>query len=229
MKPRFVRVVLGFACLLLAGVALPALLRAQGPDTSAPPPPPAADTPGAKFINPTTPQELEIQGLGERAIDKLTISLVNEVKSALGGCEPEDAVDMCHLKALSSTNPIRSMPRITGVKFTSLKIRQSDNAPDVADKLALDYIDRLMQAGDAPPKVLVQKVESPDGSPTYRVYKPLGLTSNCLKCHGDPADQSPKLRARLKAIYPDDAATGYRAHDWRGVVRVTVAEDVPSQ
>lgn len=227
MKPHLVRLVLGLAGLALAGAALPALLRAQAPDSPAPAP--AADAAGPKFINPTTPQELEIQGLGERAIDKLTVSLVNEVKSALAGCEPEDAVDMCHLKALSPTNPVRSMPRITGVKFTSLKIRQPDNAPDLAEKQALDYIDHIMQSGDALPKVLVQKLATPDGAATYRVYKPIGLTNNCLVCHGDPADQSPKLRARLKAIYPDDQATGYRARAWRGLVRVNVAEAVPTE
>ena len=227
MKPHIVRFVLGLAGLALAG-GLPALLRAQSPETPAPAAP-AADAAGPKFINPTTPAELEIQGLGERAIDKLTVSLVNEVKSALAGCEPEDAIDMCHLKALSPTNPVRSMPRITAAKFTSLKIRQPDNAPDLADKAALEYIDNLLKAGDAPPKVLVQKLGTPDGAATYRVYKPIGLTSNCLVCHGDPADQSPKLRARLKAIYPDDQATGYRSHGWRGVVRVNVAEAIPTE
>jgi hypothetical protein len=95
----------------------------------------------------------------------------------------------------------------------------------MADKVALDYIDNLLKSGDAAPKILVQKLESPDGPAAYRVYKPIGLTSNCLACHGDPADQSPKLRARLKAIYPDDKATGYRARDWRGVIRVNVAEE----
>jgi hypothetical protein len=231
MKTPLVRTALGLAGAVLIGVALPSLLRAQSPATPAPRPETAAPspaTPTTRFINPSTPQELEIQALGEKAIDRLTLSLMNEVRSTLAGCEPEDVVDMCHLKGLPAGNPIRSMPRITSVKFTSLKIRQPDNAPDPADQLALDYVDRTLKAGDAQPKVLLQKVEVADGSPSYRVYKPIGLTNDCLVCHGDPAHQSAKLRARLQASYPDDQATGYHALDWRGLVRVTVEEEIPS-
>jgi hypothetical protein len=58
----------------------------------------------------------------------------------------------------------------------------------------------------------------------WRVYKPIGITSNCLTCHGDPADQSPRLRGKLKAMYPEDQAIGFKSHDWRGVIRVTVSD-----
>jgi hypothetical protein len=213
MKPLLFRTLIGLAGTFLAGVALPISTRGQ------------EEPPKATFVTPSTDQEKEIQVLGEAAIDRLAVSMTNEVKSALNGLSPEEAVDMCHLKGLPSSGPpIRSMPRITAVKFTSLRIRQSDNAPDAADKVALEYINHLINVGDSPPKVLVQKVEVADGSPVWRVYKPIGLTSNCLACHGDPEDMSPKLRKMLKSVYPNDQATGYKAHDWRGVIRVNVAE-----
>ena len=56
------------------------------------------------------------------------------------------------------------------------------------------------------------------------MYKPLGATANCLVCHGDPAEQSPALRAKLNALYPANQAIGYAAHEWRGLIRVTVAD-----
>lgn len=212
MKPLLFRTALGLAGTLLVGVALPVSTRGQEP-------------PKTTFVNPATPAELEIQAMGEAAIDRLAVSMMNEVKSALNGLSPEEAIDMCHLKGLPSSGPpIRSMPRITAVKFTSLRIRQSDNAPDAADKVALEYIDHAIAIGDAPPKVLVQKVESPDSPLVWRVYKPIGLTTSCLACHGDREDMSPKLRQRLKSVYPDDQATGYKARDWRGIIRVNVAE-----
>ncbi len=213
MKPLLFRTLLGLAGILLIGLALPTPSRGQEAG------------PKATFVTPVTDQELEIQALGEAAIDRLAISLMNEVKTTLNGMTPEEAFDMCHLKGLPSSGPpIRSMPRITAVRFTSLKLRQSDNAPDAADKVALEYINERINAGDTPPKVLVQKVESPDSSPVWRVYKPIGLTSNCLACHGDREDMSPKLRKLLKSVYPDDQATGYKARDWRGVIRVNVSE-----
>jgi hypothetical protein len=212
MKTLLFRTALGFAGTLLAGIALPLTSRGQEPVKTT-------------FVTPATPAELEIQAIGEAAIDRLAVSMMNEVKSALNGLSPEEALDMCHLKGLPSSGPpIRSMPRITAVKFTSLKIRQSDNAPDAADKVALEYVDHAIAIGDAPPKVLVQKVEAPDSPVVWRVYKPIGLTSNCLACHGDREDMSPKLRQRLKSVYPDDQATGYRARDWRGFIRVNVSE-----
>jgi len=213
MKPLLFRILLALASTLLAGITLPVVVQGQ------------VEPPKTSFITPSTSEEREIQALGEAAIDRLAVSMMNEVKTTLKGMSPEEAVDMCHLKGLPSSGPpIRSMPRITAVKFTSLKLRQSDNAPDAADKLALDHINELISAGGTTPKVLVQKVESAESSPTWRVYKPIGLTSNCLACHGDPADMSPALKKKLKAIYPDDQATGYKAHDWRGVIRGSVAD-----
>ena len=177
------------------------------------------------FVTPATPAEREIQSTGENAIDRLAVAMVNEVRGALASGSPEDAVDICHLQGLASNGGVLpGMPRISAVKLTSLKVRSPDNAPDAADKLALASIDRTMAAGDAPPKILLQRIDGPDNTPEWRVYKPLGLTANCLVCHGNPADQSAALRAKLHALYPDDQATGYKAHEWRGLIRVTVTE-----
>lgn len=213
MKPIVFRTVLGMAGALLAGVAFS--VSAQG-----------QEAPHAVIVNPTTPAQKDVQRTGEAAIDRLAVSMVNEVRSALGGGEPEDAVDICHLKALPTTPGaiISGMPRIAAVKFTSLKARASENMPDASDKLALDYIDHALNSGNAAPGVVVQRIDTPDSPVEWRVYKPIGITSNCLACHGDPAEQSPRLRGKLKAMYPDDQATGYKAHDWRGVIRVTVSD-----
>ena len=212
MKPLLVRALLGVTATLSAGSVFPA--SAQSPET-----------PRAVFVTPSTPAEREIQDVGENAIDRLAVAMVNEVRGALASGSAEDAVDMCHLKGLSTEGgSLPGMPRISAVKLTSLKVRSPDNTPDDADKLALASIDRTMAAGDAPPKILLQRVTLPDSAPEWRVYKPLGLTTNCLVCHGNPADQSAALRAKLHALYPDDQATGYKAHEWRGLIRVTVSE-----
>lgn len=213
MKPIIFRSVLGMAGMLLVPFALS--VSAQGQPAS-----------NAVIVTPSSPAQKEVQRIGETAIDRLAVSMVNEVRSALRGGEPEDAVDICHLKALPTTPGamINGMPRIIAIKFTSLKIRASDNMPDPSDKLVLDYIDHALRSGNAAPGVIVQRIETPDSPPEWRVYKPIAVASNCLACHGDPADQSPRLRAKLQALYPNDQATGYKSHDWRGVIRVTVAD-----
>jgi hypothetical protein len=46
----------------------------------------------------------------------------------------------------------------------------------------------------------------------------------CLACHGDSAGQSEALKTKLAALYPGDKASNYSAGEWRGLIRVTVAD-----
>jgi hypothetical protein len=40
----------------------------------------------------------------------------------------------------------------------------------------------------------------------------------CLQCHGDPAnDISPETLNKIQTLYPDDAATGYKTNELRGI------------
>lgn len=184
----------------------------------------------ARFVTDNTPEVAEVRRLGEDAINRLAVTFVREVTSAVAKDGPEGAVDACHLKALPVTNgTIAGLSRITAMKRTSLKLRNPANAPDAAEQLALDYIRQQMENGEAPSPVLVQRVEIPASAPEWRVYKPLGVASKCLVCHGDPAAQSAALRAKLNARYPADQATGYQAGEWRGLLRVTVADAPPKK
>jgi hypothetical protein len=191
----------------------------------------AADSPTLKvrLVDDNTPEVAEIRKLGENAINRLAVTLVREVTSATAKSGPEGAVDVCHLKALPITQgSIAGLPRITAVKRTSLKLRSPANAPDAAEQLVLDHINKLLEYGDAPPSLLVQRVEPADAAPEWRVYKPLGVMPQCAVCHGDPAGQSEALRAKLREYYPADQASGYQPGEWRGVIRVTVA-DAPAK
>ena len=234
MKTNLLRTVLGVASTLLISAALPTLGRSQEtPPVTTPAEPeataeaePIQPAVTATIINPTTPKELELMRVGETAIDLLAVSMVNEVKVALSLGAPEQAVDMCHLKTLASNGgTVSRVPRVSGAKLTSLKTRASESAPDAADKLALEYVEVAMKAGNNVPKVIVQRLDKPDSPPEWRVYKPIGVNANCLICHGNPADQTPNLRIKLKAYYPNDKATGYTEREWRGLIRVNVAEN----
>jgi hypothetical protein len=234
MKTVLLRTVLGVASTLLISAALPTPGRSQEtPPVSAPAEPEATAEAAlilpavtATVITPATPKEIEIMRVGETAIDLLAVSMVNEVKVALSLGAPEQAVDMCHLKTLASNGgTVSRVPRVSGARLTSLKTRSSDSAPDAADKLALEYVDGAMKAGNNVPKVVVQRVDKTDSPPEWRVYKPIGVSPNCLICHGNPADQTPNLRTKLKAYYPNDRASGYTEREWRGLIRVIVAEN----
>ena len=211
MKPAHIFTVLSMTGALLTGAALPLPAKAQ-------------EAPRAVFVTPATPAEKEIQSAGDYAIDRRMLTMMNEVKMALDSGTPQEAVDMCHLTGLATSGAIPGLPRVNAVKFTSLKIRTASNTPDPADKLALDYFGQVPVAGAAQSHSLVQRIDTPNGDPEWRVYKPVAVTSKCLICHGNPADQSPALRGKLKAIFPEDQALGYKIGEWRGVIRVTVGE-----
>ena len=78
------------------------------------------------------------------------------------------------------------------------------------------------------PDFAVARVEAPPAAPEWRVYKPLGIMPKCLACHGDSAGQSEALKTKLATLYPADKASDYSAGEWRGLIRVTVA-DAPAK
>jgi hypothetical protein len=121
---------------------------------------------------------------------------------------------------------VGGMPRIKGMKLTSLKLRNPANAPDAAEKLALENVKTGLDAGN-PPSLLVQKVTLPSGAVEWRVYKPLANIRQCGSCHAKPEEMPEDLRAALAKKYPSDQATGYSLGEWRGLVRVTVADPAP--
>jgi hypothetical protein len=177
----------------------------------------------AEFVSPDAPEAAEIRILGDRAINRLAYSLVTEAAHAVSKQGEMGALGVCHLKSVSATGAvIPDMPRVTAWKRTSLRLRDPANAPDTADVLALNRMESELRAGNVPPKLLVQRVEQSDGTPEWRVYKPVAVLKQCVGCHGRdeiPAD----VRAELSRRYPLDQATGYAQGEWRGLVRVTVA------
>lgn len=179
----------------------------------------------AHFVSDNSPAVRDMLRYANYAINRIGVSLVREVNSALAKSSPEDAVDVCHLKDLPMVKgTVAGMPRITSIKLTSLKVRNPANQADAAEQQALDRIQYLLDHGDSPPDLLIQRVEPANEPAEWRVYKPLGLMNQCAACHGDPAEESDALKAKLHKLYPNDQASGYQPGQWRGVIRVTVAD-----
>jgi hypothetical protein len=182
----------------------------------------------AVFVDAESPEVSEIRAHGDRAITRVGYSLVTEVTSAVAKDGPEAAVEVCHLKALPLTGEIiAGMPRIFAVKRTSLKLRNPANAPDPAEVLALEVYRKKIAADLDPPKMLLQRLDQPGEKPEWRLYRPVVVMQQCLACHGPAENQSPALRETLRKRYPTDDANGYRAGEWRGLIRVSVAEPAP--
>lgn len=176
----------------------------------------------ATFVDPAAPAVAAIRANGEAAAAAVATKLVTALNAALAVGGPEAAVEVCHTQALPLTaEKLPGQPRVLAVKRTSLRLRNPANAPDAAERLALDHVAKILASGLPPPPVLVQRIGTA-AAPEWRVYRPIVTKAECLVCHGDPATQTPALRTALRTRYPGDRATGYAVNDWRGLIAITV-------
>lgn len=201
-------------CLLLIALSPAGAFAAQSPATLR-----------AEFVDPAKREVAAIRVAGEAALAAVGKKLNTALNTALAAGGPEAAVLVCQTQALPlSAEKLADQPTVVSVKRTSLRLRNPANTPDAAERLALDHVAKLVASGRPPPPVLVQRIQSSGtAAPEWRVYRPIATKTECLVCHGDPATQSPALRAALQTGYPTDAATGYAADQWRGLFRVTIA------
>ncbi|MDI1319498.1 MAG: DUF3365 domain-containing protein, partial [bacterium] len=175
------------------------------------------------WVDPADPAVATIRQAGEKTIQLVGGRLISEVNQVLAAKGAEEAIDVLHLKTLSLPASAPGQPVIIAVKRTSLRIRNLVNAPDSADLAALMSIEKELMDGNNPPKVLVQHVAASGLIPAeWRVYRPIGVVSACLVCHGPADSLLPSVKAKLARLYPADHALNYATYDWRGVIRVSI-------
>ena len=100
----------------------------------------------------------------------------------------------------------------------SLKNRNPKAVPDAWERTALEEFDRRVAAGESGAGLEKAEVVQVDGKPWYRYVKALPTQPLCLGCHGDASTLSPAVQSKIKALYPDDHAVGYRQGEIRGAV-----------
>jgi len=138
------------------------------------------------------------------AIKTLKTTLKKALLDALGQ-GPEAAIEVCSAKAQRLARAA-SNERVT-VGRTSARLRNPKNAPRGWVKPILaDY----QRSPGVPPyrTVLLDK-----GGVGY--VEPIYTARICLTCHG--SDPSPSVAQRIRARYPEDRATGFRAGEIRGL------------
>jgi hypothetical protein len=176
------------------------------------------------FVNKDDPAVAKIASTGFNEIARVGGLLVNQVNQALVDDSAEVAVAAMHLKNLELPKPVAGQPTITAIKRTSLMIRDPQNNPDAADAAALELVHQQLMDGDKPDSMIVQRVDRPDQPTEWRVYRPIATSKSCLVCHGDTSKFRPEVKAALDHLYPQDKAVDYQAQEFRGVIRVSLAE-----
>ena len=162
-----------------------------------------------------------IKDFGEDASKMLLKELKKELKTALKTKGSVGAIDVCSKKALEITQEVAEEIGDIEIKRTSFKYRNPKNKPDKYEAEALSFFEKTLRETGKIPPYYIQKING-----EYRYYKPLKVQGVCLTCHGDPKNMDPKVVQKLKELYPEDKAIGYKLGDFRGVIRVTIPEDV---
>ncbi|ABK45915.1 conserved hypothetical protein [Magnetococcus marinus MC-1] len=98
---------------------------------------------------------------------------------------------------------------------TSLKLRNTDNAPDAWELGVLESFESRLAAGEDPAKMEHHEVVSMDGKQVFRYMKAIPTAAKpCLACHGEKID--PTVEITLNRLYPEDKARGYTEGQIRG-------------
>lgn len=188
-------------------------------------PPDEVATNGLQWRDPADPALAAHVEEAKATLQQLVTTLSAALTAAAQEGGPDRGVEVCQTQALPLTHAsfAGSPSRVTGLKRTSLQVRNPANAPDQAEAAALDRIAQMLANGKPLPGLLVQQLNATtETAPELRIYKPLNVAAQCLACHGDPDTFSPSLRATLQHYYPQDTATGYAKGDWRGLIRVSL-------
>ena len=145
----------------------------------------------------------------ERALGaELLAPLKMELKQALiAGMQkgPINAISVCKDQAPAIADSLSNESIKIG--RTSHRLRNPANsAPEWVDRILKTY---LSKESDRAPQV-VSVANNREGYVEPITIKPL-----CLGCHGK--DLAPDVATQIKALYPDDEATGFEIDDLRGV------------
>jgi Protein of unknown function (DUF3365) len=144
---------------------------------------------------------------------KLLAVLQEEI--ARGGAE--GAIAVCREQAPAMA---RAASEQSGwqVRRVSLRNRNPKAVPDAWERAALEDFDRRAAAGEAPAKLERAETVETDGRAMQRYMRALPTVDLCLNCHGTPERVTDAVSTRLKALYPEDHAVGYRAGEIRGAI-----------
>jgi len=146
---------------------------------------------------------------------KLLAVLTEEI----GKNGPDGAILVCRDKAPQLA---KAASDETGwsVRRVSLRNRNPRAVPDGWERAALEDFDRRAASGESATTLEKAEIVTEGGKQSYRYMRALPTQSLCLNCHGSPEQLTPAVMEKLKALYPDDKAVGYRPGDIRGAMTI---------
>jgi hypothetical protein len=164
-------------------------------------------------------QEPAWVGEARKVAGSVPPKLLAVLTEEIGKNGPEGAILVCRDKAPQLA---KAASDETGwsVRRVSLRNRNPRAVPDGWERAALEDFDRRAAAGESATTLEKAEIVTEGGKQSYRYMRALPTQSLCLNCHGSPEQLTPAVMEKLKALYPDDKAVGYRPGDIRGAMTI---------
>jgi len=192
---------------------------ATAPETLSPEAPPEAPSPAQRSPAPEDVAAARAAAVALR--DALFAALTDAMTE--GGIER--AVAVCNEAAPEIAAGL-SASRDMEIGRTALRVRNPDNAPDAWERAQLDAFAVRHETGEAFAGMEHAEVVTQDGAAVFRWMKPIPMGGLCAACHGENIE--PATLAAIRALYPEDEATGFAPGALRGAFTVKKALGTPS-
>jgi hypothetical protein len=127
------------------------------------------------------------------------------------------AISVCREKApamAKATSEAKNMQ----IRRVSLRNRSPKAVPDAWERQVLEDFDKRAEAGESPGTLEVSKEFVEDGKRVVRYMKALPTQAECLACHGTDKHMNDDAHAKIKELYPEDKAIGFRPGQIRGAI-----------
>ena len=170
-------------------------------------------------VIPANAQEPAWVGEARKVAGSVPPKLLAVLTEEIGKNGPEGAILVCRDKAPQLA---KAASDETGwsVRRVSLRNRNPRAVPDAWERAALEDFDRRAASGESATTLEKAETVVEDGKRSYRYMRALPTQPLCLNCHGLPEQLTPAVTEKLKALYPDDKAVGYRPGDIRGAMTI---------
>lgn len=145
-------------------------------------------------------------------------ALKGELTGAMKAGGPANALQVCNQKAAGIAEA-KSKESGYNLSRVAVKNRNPDQHAVGWAREVLDKFEARKAAGEPVDKLAYKAIVDTDNGKEFRMMKAIPTGGVCLICHGESVD--PGLNAKIKALYPGDTATGFKAGDIRGAFVIT--------
>ena len=155
------------------------------------------------------PDAAALTNEAKAAVKALGGKLKAELQGSMKAGGPVATMVMCNSVAPEISQQV-SKDKGMKVSRVSLKNRNPANAANEWQLQVLKEFESRKQAGESPSGLVYSEIVGNQ----FRFMKAIPTAPVCLKCHGEKL--APAVEAKLRELYPQDKATGYKEGDIRG-------------